>query len=567
MTEITLKAFSNAHLGVGAEISPPTKKIPGSIHSKRPSQSPSQHLGGDALPPKVPKRRGNRGELGAVWKALDQISSSPFSEEIERVKLPPRYTAPGFELFPSSLGEVALRWFNQIDRARYSETYNDIEGCREDVAVPTFKLGLPIDSGLRQSLTKRPPSSMRKLMFRIEQFIRLEEDKGNNSNVQTEAPVRPPNIKPSTQTNKIPRVTTVPSNFVAPSFKAHSTVFKEPIYRILEKIKAEPFFTWPPKLPSDPAVRSHRPMCSYHRERGHLTENCYKFKSHLEQLVSDGHLSEYVNPNLTKQEKVGQNNDLPGSSGIVPAGVIHVILSPLCTSISPASYRSDLRKAFHLRQSFGISDYAHLVPRLCSEAHGSSVNGTISFSDSDLHDVQLPHNDPLVITLRIGNYDVKRVLVDQGSFAEVGVNLSLPDRDELIILLQEFRDVFAWSVYEALGVSPDLACHSLAIPSDAKPVQQRHRKLAPERSEIIMEEVPEFYPVRKDNYAVRAFKWWDDGSADLARSVWAIPRFARSKLRDGPCDLGGGFPKVEGYCVRLVSRSTAKDIPLSTVEE
>jgi hypothetical protein len=39
--------------------------------------------------------------------------------------------------------------------------------------------------------------------------------------------------------------------------------------------------------------------------------------------------------------------------------------------------------------------------------------------DSDLKDVQLPHNDPLVITLRIGNYDVKRVLVDQGSFAEV----------------------------------------------------------------------------------------------------------------------------------------------------
>ena len=122
--------------------------------------------------------------------------------------------------------------------ARYSETYNDIENCGEDVAVPTFKLGLLIDSGLRQSLTKRPPSNMRKLMSRIEQFIRLEEDKGNNSNAQTEAPVRPPNIKPSTQTSKIPRVTTVPSNFVASSFKAHSTMFKEPIYRILEKIKA-----------------------------------------------------------------------------------------------------------------------------------------------------------------------------------------------------------------------------------------------------------------------------------------------------------------------------------------
>ena len=43
----------------------------------------------------------------------------------------------------------------------------------------------------------------------------------------------------------------------------------------------------------------------------------------------------------------------------------------------------------------------------------------ISFSDSDLKDVQLPHNDLLVVTLRIGNYDVERVLIDQGSFTEV----------------------------------------------------------------------------------------------------------------------------------------------------
>jgi hypothetical protein len=36
----------------------------------------------------------------------------------------------------------------------------------------------------------------------------------------------------------------------------------------------------------------------------------------------------------------------------------------------------------------------------------------ISFSDSDLKDVQLPHNDPLVVTLRIANYDVQRVLIN-----------------------------------------------------------------------------------------------------------------------------------------------------------
>ena len=74
-------------------------------------------------------------------------------------------------------------------------------------------------------------------------------------------------------------------------------------------------------------------------------------------------------------------------------------------------------------------------------------------------------------------------------YFQVDISLLLTDKNELVTLLREFRDVFAWSVYDAPGVSPSLACHSLAIPPDAKPVQQRRRKLPPERSDIIMEEV------------------------------------------------------------------------------
>jgi hypothetical protein len=55
----------------------------------------------------------------------------------------------------------------------------------------------------------------------------------------------------------------------------------------------------------------------------------------------------------------------------------------------------------------------------------------------------------------------------------IGTNLSVGDRQEMIALLMEFRDVFAWSVYEAPGVSPDLACHSLNISIEAKPVSQK----------------------------------------------------------------------------------------------
>ena len=43
----------------------------------------------------------------------------------------------------------------------------------------------------------------------------------------------------------------------------------------------------------------------------------------------------------------------------------------------------------------------------------------LDFSDEDKVGTIQPHDDALVVTLRIGGYDVKRVLVDQGSTVEV----------------------------------------------------------------------------------------------------------------------------------------------------
>ena len=43
----------------------------------------------------------------------------------------------------------------------------------------------------------------------------------------------------------------------------------------------------------------------------------------------------------------------------------------------------------------------------------------MGFSDEDKIGIIQPHDDALVITLRIGGYDVKRVMVDQGSAAEI----------------------------------------------------------------------------------------------------------------------------------------------------
>ena len=44
---------------------------------------------------------------------------------------------------------------------------------------------------------------------------------------------------------------------------------------------------------------------------------------------------------------------------------------------------------------------------------------TLGFSDEDKAGTIQPHDDTLVVTLRIGGYDVRRVLVDQGSAVEI----------------------------------------------------------------------------------------------------------------------------------------------------
>ena len=47
------------------------------------------------------------------------------------------------------------------------------------------------------------------------------------------------------------------------------------------------------------------------------------------------------------------------------------------------------------------------------------IQPTLGFSNEDKAGTIQPYDDALVVTLRIGGYDVRRVLVDQGSVVEI----------------------------------------------------------------------------------------------------------------------------------------------------
>ena len=52
----------------------------------------------------------------------------------------------------------------------YWELYNKIGGGNEKITVSTFRMGLPQNSGLWESLTRGPIEDMRQLMSRIEEY-------------------------------------------------------------------------------------------------------------------------------------------------------------------------------------------------------------------------------------------------------------------------------------------------------------------------------------------------------------------------------------------------------------
>ena len=125
------------------------------------------------------------------------------------------------KVFSSSLGPVAMRWFDSLKAGsidsfkeltqafgscfvtcrrvarplasllslsiregetlktysdRYWEMFNEVDGDFNDVAISTFKLGLPAEHGLRKSLIEKPVDDIRQLMDRIDKYKRVEKD-------------------------------------------------------------------------------------------------------------------------------------------------------------------------------------------------------------------------------------------------------------------------------------------------------------------------------------------------------------------------------------------------------
>ena len=59
---------------------------------------------------------------------------------------------------------------------KYWEMFNEIDGDFDEVAIRTFKVGLPSEHGLRKSLTGKSVTSLYQLMDRVDKYKWIEDD-------------------------------------------------------------------------------------------------------------------------------------------------------------------------------------------------------------------------------------------------------------------------------------------------------------------------------------------------------------------------------------------------------
>ena len=77
---------------------------------------------------------------------------------------------------------------------------------------------------------------------------------------------------------------------------------------------------------------------------------------------------------------------------------------------------------------------------------------------------------------------------DDDKYFRPGASLSPEQRNELVSLLREYADVFAWSKYEMPGIPPEVACHQLNVDPSFKPIKQKLRRSAQQHQEVVKEE-------------------------------------------------------------------------------
>ncbi|GAV58953.1 hypothetical protein CFOL_v3_02486 [Cephalotus follicularis] len=292
--------------------------------------------------------------------------------------------------------------------------------------------GLKSNSSFTFSLLKKPAKDMADLLKRAERYVNAEEEMvarkqkipwsshqeermehSRNAPERREKRKERSNLSKEDLRHKLSRRegssrggAPIPSyNTFAPLLDTRT--------RILAVEQDKVHFQWPEKLRTPAENRNVEKYCWYHRDHGHDTEECRQLKNQIEDLIRKGHLRKYVDRDAPQGRREQRREEAPRQpeeqQQQQPRGVIHTISG----GVASGGDHSNARKAYG-RQSLAVQQVPH-----SKRLRTGGDEEVITFSEADYEGVRLPHDDPVVVTLLVELFTIKRILIDSGSSADI----------------------------------------------------------------------------------------------------------------------------------------------------
>ncbi|XP_030932698.1 uncharacterized protein LOC115958416 [Quercus lobata] len=156
-------------------------------------------------------------------------------------------------------------------------------------------------------------------------------------------------------------------------------------------------------MKGDPNKCNKNKYCRFHRDHGHDADECYDLKQQIENLIRQGKLRHFVGRDHKDEKLKGKMEE----SSQPPLGEIRVIIGGTLTGQSSKSKKMYLKVVQNIQLS-----RRSLRTRAIEEL-------AISFTDKEAERIHHSHDDVIVFTLVIADYTTRRVLVDNGSSADI----------------------------------------------------------------------------------------------------------------------------------------------------
>ncbi|KAG7556517.1 Integrase catalytic core [Arabidopsis suecica] len=310
------------------------------------------------------------------------------------------------KLFSENLCGQALMWFTQLEPGsirpneslrtfitKFKGVLSKLPRISQQSTLSALRKGLWHDSRFKEDLILHKPDTIQDALFRANNWMEVEDEKESFAKMNKQA--KPAVIFPTKKFE--PRENQGPKKFG--SQPLNNTVGKQ----------------FQGKGRSNTWVRDESLYCDIHKVTGHLTKDCSVLKKHLAELWASGDLSKFKIEDFVKEYHEAKdtpkdqnlkrprqsNEEEPRSS----KGKINVIIggSKLCRDTINAIKKHRRNVLFK----------ANLGEEM--DFQGTSI----SFDEEETCHHERPHDDALVITLDVANFEVSRILVDTGSSVDL----------------------------------------------------------------------------------------------------------------------------------------------------